>query len=783
MTDQVVLEDPAMPMGDQAEQPQEIDPRDTPDYWRKFVKAGKKAARNHWDYCRRAWDEFEKTRSVIATTPTTSTPRNPAEPWLPYPIYFSCVKTLEPAYYSRTPIVNAEREFGIEDEVAITMSTIAERLGKWSIKNGNFDAVMRHGVAQYIHCDKASLQVIYDRDLEDDGMGGQIAVNQKIYLAPLNFDEIIHTPNAKTENDMREKAYYFRLPKDVAKKKFDPAILANIEWKSYNEKKQDKSDQRDASLEMPGEFIEGWECHSKPNKKIYFISEQYQEGFLKVVEGDPTELKGFFPSTPFQISSPSANHMYPVPIYGQCETLLITLHSLEERQGRLIKSVRRRALADGSIPELIALVEETGDQEVIFCQNLQQILEKGGIKDRVLWLEVTELVSSIGESQQIKSQLKDEFYEWFGMPDILRGTSDPVETAAAQEIKSASASDRFKFSKKQIAQMASDGINLMVDMALKVFSDEKIAQIVGFNYMSPEEQKNFPEALARLRSDEEEIVSLTLETDSLTFLDQQLKEQQIAKASQTLTTGLQAIAQTAEQGPEFVAAGLTILLESLDSMALGKRFIDASKKAVDALLNKISNPPPPPPPPPDYEMLKIQSLQAKQATDNFKVQSELMVKQREQDRKDYETQVETQNLSFKQQIEGMGAQLDQRIQQFVEFIESQRLQIEQYKVRLDEQEKFIEESRLANEQQIEKFNAIQDRNTELQQPAAMQAPIIVQPPPMAPMNLHFTIDAKSKGASVTSIVHDLNGDATMTTLPLPEAESPIAGVGPTMGGL
>jgi hypothetical protein len=141
---------------------------------------------------------------------------------------------------------------------------------------------------------------------------------------------------------------------------------------------------------------------------------------------------------------------------------------------------------------------------------------------------------------------------------------------------------------------------------------------------------------------------------------------------------------------------------------------------------------------------------------------------REQDRKDYETQLRERDSAFEQQIQSVATQLDQRIQQFVEFIESQRLQIDQMKVQLDEREKFMEEQRLMADTQIEALRIERESPAKEQAIAQLQPPMIIQPPPMAPINLHMTIDASKKGATVTSINHDEFGNATMTTLPIPE---------------
>ena len=138
-------------------------PRDTVNFWKKWIKSAKKAGERHASETRDAWREYEGssisvTNSIVETTKEKES----------YPIYWASVKTLEPAYYSRTPKITSKRTFDVEDETARVASILVERLGSFLVENSNFDSAMQSAVLDFIHGDKATVQVNYSVEIIED---------------------------------------------------------------------------------------------------------------------------------------------------------------------------------------------------------------------------------------------------------------------------------------------------------------------------------------------------------------------------------------------------------------------------------------------------------------------------------------------------------------------------------------------------------------------------------------------------------------------------------------
>jgi len=773
--------------------------QDTPLFWKRWLKAAKgEECERHFKAGRAAWNEYEKRDSNSGVDDAVKAK--------PYPIYWASCKILEPAYYARTPKILSTRRCGIKDGIALTMSLIVERLGEYFVDSTDFDDVMQSAVLDFIHSDKATTQVTFDLEprrikkrvnlipdkkgkklVREDGLPGaddhpyqedaqgpfieepQMVNWPKIKFMPSSFDETLHTPDARCEAEITEKAYYFYMPQEQAEQRFPGK---EINWKTGKKKDIDDVDGVGEDDEGPvSAYVEGWECWCKTTGKVYWVSDQCHDGFLDVQE-DPYRLRNFFPSPKFIIGSRPSKHLYPTPIFIQLLPLIDELHCAAARVSTLIERIKRRALIDGSNPELILALNRLDDGEYVAVENLQQILEKGSIDNMVWFVPVRELVQAITELASLQDKFKDEFFEWFGVPDILRGQTDPIETAGAQELKTGAAHDRFKFPKKLVARLARDSIELMIDLALSVMEDEQIAEIVNVKYWEEPHQQRFSEALETLRDDDMRLVRVDIDTDSMSFLDDHIRSQKVNMGVTTLSRGLEQIAQMMDKEPAYANVALQALLLMLENLGLGKEFNDILKESIGGLIEQAQNPPEDEQAP-DYEMLKIE-------VNRMKAESQAMARHRELDQGEYRLQIQAMTAQSKAekdatelQIEGYKAQLDEVVQTFMMQLEGQRVQLEEQRVQI---ERFNSEVKA----QVESFNMVQaERQAEIAEvetlmasmkeasasrpeDAQVQPPQIinVQAPAMPPINV--MVDAKQSSPPVSkrvSVVRDEMGNA------------------------
>lgn len=792
-------------------------PRARVGYWLRWIKSAKKAAKKHWEDAKSAYSEYER----MSRDSDSRDSANRA-----YPIYNRSCRKLESAYFARPPKVKCKRAHGIEDEMALTMCLIADRLGQWNVDNSGFAEAMQATVRDFIHAAKGAPQLIYESDyseqpvtlqsmvksegeepiyyeenpeepIDDDEEvfqntdSGEYFYNkrmpvedtQKIRLAPLLYDEVLHTPNAKCPYEITEMAYKFCMPREEAEEKFNPKNNRKL---PYTTSKEDDEDREKGlqyiSDDEPGQYLHGWECWCLKTKTVYYVCEDWKTGILLKLP-DPYGLEGFFPSPAFIISSKHRNSMYATPGWVFLEAIANQLHTLYHRIHRLIDSIRRRALVRGS-PELVDELNRLDGEEFISTGNLDEILEKSTLADTIEYMPVKELVEALSEALKLKEDFKQEFYEQFGVPDILRGISDPQETAAAQELKTDNANDSFRVDKEQIINCARNCVEMMLDLSLREFSDEKIARICGYEFLeagTPAEppsdanpqgtaailghKERFFEALNKLRNDEERNIRIDFETDSTSFRDEAKELEKQRMISDTVLQGLATLSNI--QHPGNMQVALKMLLAVLEAMGGTSQSEDMIKQAVAELKKAEAQPQQTPP---DYEAMKIQVQQQKNQLDAQAKQQDLAVKAQKLELEgaaqvfDQRLAVAQENRAaaeqeFTQQLEALKHESEEKLNTFQALLdqalvalEKRNTDIKEMQAQIQAAESMMEESRLAKEQSSDALARVAEFMA-MQVPRPEKAPT----PPKAP-DIHIHMP----GAMRKKIIYDELGQIAGT---------------------
>lgn len=772
---------------------EQLDSRSSPDYWFKWRKAAQENTYEirHRQDSTEAWKQYEKDYAS-----SSAAQGDPSRDKLcVYPLYWASSQILESAFYARTPETITQREFEINDDIANTMSLIAERLGRYQVRVSNIDDVMNASVGDFIHAAKATNQVIYETQfmegriplnptatgefvkadntiwsepVQQDAQGffgmGKVAdpKTQKIFLAPVPFDEILHTPNAKTFHDITEIGYFFSYTKDEAEKQFDEHVIKSYPWKTGRPKPDNKADSiSDMGIESPEEYMDGWEIYCKNTKKVYWISESYRTGFLKAPVPDPYRLQGFFPSPPFIIQNKPRKTLYPRPAYIHLRPTLDQLNLMYERVFSLIDSIRRRAIVDGDDDVINAL--NAGSEEFVSARSLKNIVEKGGLEKMIWYVPVQELVSAITELGQLEDRFKANASEWLGVPDILKGMSDPIEAMGTQQIKTQAASDRFKKARKDVQRLARDSIEMMVDLALQVFGDEKIADICGLRYMDPADQARFPQALAALRDDSERIIRIDIETDSMTFIDEDLRANRRNIAIQSALSGIKEIVPLFQQNPAMGAIGMKAILLQLENNSEGKQFQDQIKALGKELTDAAAQPKAPPPPDPMIAIKQgeLQVKQQKAASDSQNKALELQLKgamaSDDLQIKSESVQVQAAKNETQAQQDATRTALDASNAQFQQAVDSETIHLEKIKLISDQQEKDRQQARLDKQELLDAMKIMHehiiaikqiasgDRSATLSHVAATSkesapaTPQVKTPTPTPPHNININV--------------------------------------------
>jgi hypothetical protein len=251
----------------------------------------------------------------------------------------------------------------------------------------------------------------------------------------------------------------------------------------------------------------------------------------------------------------------------------------------------------------------------------------------------------------------------------------------------------------------------MVDLALHSYEPERIFQITGFQYEPPEDQQQFLAALQLLQNDEERFIRVDIETDSTSFIDENLRLQQATQISQTVIQGLGAVSQMMETNIDGAIVAMEALAGVLEAMPGSKSLIGNLKRQLEKLIEQAQNPPEPPPPPPDYEAMKIELLSQKQ-------QLEAQIKAEEINLKGVKLQIDGQKAQSDAQLDALRLNLEQQIASLEAQIDAKTIEIKEYEASVKDAARAVDEAKaqaslIIKEHEIEAKIAEGDKDREV----------------------------------------------------------------------
>lgn len=270
-----------------------------------------------------------------------------------FPIFWSAVRTIQPALYSRTPVIVTEKAFKeMRDPVARLSAVILERIGKYLVRTSGFDRAMALAVTQFIMSEKTTVRVIFSSGISQDEVRNyyresQVPVDpyahnlqyRSAYLSdageeyegdePLEQDDegryfstgiqenieylsceaevphykdFRHTPNARHWAEVDWMSFDSYLTRTEAEEMFGEEVAQQLTFSPIGiDKDKDRSKEAKG---LPVYYVTVTEIWDKKRRKVYYYSPGYGEWLIHKNNPDgedPYQLKDFFPVAPFML--------------------------------------------------------------------------------------------------------------------------------------------------------------------------------------------------------------------------------------------------------------------------------------------------------------------------------------------------------------------------------------------------------------------------------------------------------------------------------------------------
>lgn len=548
-------------------------------------------------------------------------------------IFWSNVQTIAPTVYSSPPVPDVRRRYQDDDPVGREVAILLERELEFLVDDqpevGSslsevFEAVrddaliVGRGVAWVVYEAKierrediqvvpvadpltgAPEQVVYlldgepvEPDFGEDGLPFvERKVSESIRVDHVGWEDYRESP-ARCAKDVWWVARRHVMDRDQLVEEFGQrggdkqiAPLSLSVVGSFGD--GDGADGRDAIERIPTAFrrAEVWEIWDRRRRKRIWWARGGRDLLRK--DDDPLGLEGFFPRADPLYAVRTTDSRIPVPEFCLYQDQADELDEIATRMAVLIRALKAVAIGDGTLSELPDVMAAS-DGTIIPSTRPAALSDRGGLQGS-LWFWPIEVIAGVivGLSQRA-AQLKQEIQEITGLSDILRGSTDARETAAAQQLKSAFGQVRMTPRSQPMARVIRDTLRIMAEIAAEMFEPETLARHTGI--------EPTPEMMALLREQRLREVRIDVETDSTVRADDQRQKQEAVEYIQAMT----GFARQAAEIINIMPATAPWLLETVRVTArrfkFGRGFEEAVDQALQGVLQQASQPQQPQPSP------------------------------------------------------------------------------------------------------------------------------------------------------------------------------------------
>jgi hypothetical protein len=596
-------------------------------------------------------------------------------------ILWSNTETLRPTLYARLPKVQVERRFKDADPIGRTACQIAERAGNYLLQTGPFGTILENCVEDYLLPGRGVMWIHYDVEGEDVPQAGYEPKDENDE-APTEFKKIQetitptyvdwrdfgHQPKRHwQENRLVWRRTYLTRAKLI--KRFGKTLGEQIDL-DRSPKEDGKADQVTAQATI-------YEVWDKERRKVCWVHKDRVD-YLDEID-PPINLENFWPCADPLNATMTNGTLIPVPDYTLYQDQAEELNKLTNRIGRLTDALKVVGVYNASIPELSRLLSPNGtpDNVMVPVTDWATLSEKGGINQGVQFIPLTDIVNALIQAYAAREQVLNVIYQITGISDLLRGSSDPRETATAQGIKGQYGSTRIKARQGKVATFARDNARIVVEIAVEMFEPQTLWEMTNaksFCQIDPQAQQaiqamggepqftdsqEFMKALELLRNDKLRSFHVDIETDSTIALDEQEDKENAVEFVTALGQFMTSWGPIVAQSPQLLPLARETLLYATRRFKAGRNLEASIEQAMDALAKASAGPKPPSP-----EEIKAQ---AKQQETQQKLQLGQQKLQNEQIEDEMDRQAQQEEMQFKREEHALDLQHEE-----AEFQQDQR---------------------------------------------------------------------------------------------------------------
>lgn len=568
------------------------------------------------DSAKRSLKDFHTTGDKVTELYRDSERQSRGDLESHYAILYSNTETILPILFSERP--NAEvTPQDTKSVPARRASLMMEDFLNYDIKKPETCDSIEAAVKDYLLSGMGSLRVRYkpyfqEREVEvgevelepmEIGESAEVETETEEIVAYecIEYDYIywkdLIFPECRRWQDMPWIGFRGLYTLSQATEDFGSTIANSLEY-TYRDSSAPKI--QDIKTEDGFGLAEVWEIWYKAERKVIWYSESSSLQKPLLIEEDTLELDEFYPIAKPLLSTTTNETMIPVALYVQYQDLANELNDVSTRIRRIVDNLRRRGVYDASFPTLQQMAEAK-DNVFIPLDQFAKLQEKGGLKAVMDTEDTSGQIQVLATLYEQRKQIIQSIYEVMGYADILRGVSDPRETASAQRIKGKFGTLRVSKMQREVQRLIRDSLRIAGQIIANRFEPKTIALVTG---VPIDDVKRLQEILQQT---EPASVVIDIQTDSTVAADDMADKQDMIEFSEAISAFI------AQIPAMYQSLGLTatseLLLTMLSRFKVGRGVEQAVNDRIAELVKQEAESKSQPKPPTPEEIQQQQQAQ------------------------------------------------------------------------------------------------------------------------------------------------------------------------------
>lgn len=433
-------------------------------------------------------------------------------------VLWSNVQTRLPALYARDPKPEVERRFKDRDPVGRQVAEVLERSLDYTVQHCNpFGRIIRQAVLDYELPGRGTVWVRYvphfhkvalepeqyaagngapaagsiegtgaTPEVQDEGeeetnqVPNEALGYEETLLDYVYWEDFGHTW-ARVWDEVRAVWRRVYLSKAELKARFkltkEELEAIPLDWSPRNV--------NDGKIDTKQKKAVVYEIWDKQEKEVCWIIKNYEKALE--VKDDPLHLEHFFPCPPPLYANLASDELIPTPNFIYYADQASEIDELSTRITAIGKALKVCGVYDSSAPGLDRLLAEGVENQLIPIDGWMALKEKGGIAGVMELMPLKDIAEALGQLRDQRQTMIDDVYQITGLSDIIRGLSEPEETATAQQIKGQFAVLRISDAQSEVQRFCRDIMRICAEI-IADYDIETLKKISGVKLLTQAEK-------------------------------------------------------------------------------------------------------------------------------------------------------------------------------------------------------------------------------------------------------------------------------------------------------